>query len=114
MGHVFESLRYRWTLKELKAIALVAALVAALASFALWRILSSGAVANGVVVSTGAVSVGKACGATLQIASVQLSDGRVISASVDFGGPLRPGTQVSVQKQSSVCAAAGYQVVAVH
>jgi ribosomal protein S12 len=68
--------------------------------------------ARGVVVATGAVSVAKTCGATGQVASVRLSDGIVVYAFADAVGPLRPGTQVSLQKQWSRCAPVAYEVVA--
>ena len=106
-----KSLRYRWTSKEAKGIALAVALLAIIAVFAWWRALSSGAMVKGVVVSTGAVSVGRACGATRQLASVQLSDGSVTYAFVDSGGPLAPGTRVSLQRQGLPCDGVMYEVV---
>jgi hypothetical protein len=44
---VFESLRYRCTLKDFKVVALVVAMLTAFAAFELWRSFSSGAVAEG-------------------------------------------------------------------
>ncbi len=108
---MFESLRYRWPSREVKGVALAAALLTAFALFELWRTFSSGAIVQGVVVSTGATSIGRACGGTRQVASVELSDGRIVYASADLYGPLRPGTPVSLQKQLSTCAAT-YEVVA--
>jgi len=109
---VFESLRYRWTSKEVKGVAFAVVLLAAPASWALWRTLSSGAMVSGIVVSTGAVSVGRVCGGTREVASVRLPDGRVAYAFVDSVGPLLPGTHVSLQKQWSQCNPVTYEVVA--
>jgi hypothetical protein len=112
LGLVFESLRYRWTSKEVKGIALAVVLLAAVASWAFWRTLTSGAMVSGIVVSTGAVSVGRVCGGTREVASVRLPDGRVVYASVDSGRPLLQGTHVSLQKQGSQCNPVTYEVVA--
>jgi len=109
---LFESLRYRWTLNGAKGIALAVALLTAFASFELWRLSSSRAIVGGVVISTGAVSIGKGCGGTRQLASVQLADGRMVYASADAVRPLAPGTRVSLQKQWWPCDSGAYEVVA--
>jgi hypothetical protein len=111
---MLESMRYRWTPKDAKGIALAAALLAAFASYGLWRIFSSGATVRGVVISTGPVGVSKACGANRQVASVQLSDGSVVYASADFVSPLLPGAQVSLQKVWSQCDPVTYVVLALN
>ena len=113
MGDVFESLRYRVTSKELAGIAVAAVILSAFAAFETWRIVLSPAIVRGTVVSTGPVSFSGACGATREVATVQLSDGRVVYALVDSSPEVSPGVQVSLQKQGFACGPVYYEVISV-
>ena len=111
---MFESLRYRWTSKQVAVAAIVTLLLVLFA--VLFSIqagaLSSGRVTRGVVLSAGAISVAGVCGGTREVASVQLSKGRVVEALVISVGPLQPGTPVTLRQQSSSCNPTAYEIVA--
>jgi len=109
---MLETLRYRWTSKEIKGAALGVLLLAAFVLLTASGFWSSRGATQGVVLSTGPASVASACGGTRELASVQLSSGRIVYAFVASGGPLHHGTPVTVRKQWSPCNTAAYEAVA--
>ena len=91
-----------------------AAIIVVLA--ALWGlfssgILSSGKIVKGVVLSAGPYSTSGVCGATQQIASVRLSDGRVVQALVLQDDHIQPGTPVTLREESLSCNPTAYEIV---
>jgi hypothetical protein len=107
---VFEELRYGGGFKQIVAGVLIFAL-AAYWAFASSGVFSSGQTAKGVVLSAGPVTVAKVCGANQQVASVQLSKGRVVQALVPSSRQLQPGTLVTVRQQSFTCNPTHYEIV---
>ena len=110
---MFESLRNRWPPHQLAIAGLCAVVVIAMLlgeAANMW--FSSEQVAHGVVVSVGSVGLAGACGGTHAVASVRLSNGRVINAVVVAGGPVSQGAQVTVRQHSFLCNPAAYEVVA--
>jgi hypothetical protein len=66
---------------------------------------------DGVVQTSGAINRGKYGGGTQEIASVRLSDGRRVLASVASGGPLAPGDRVRLMEQRQTIGAPAFVIV---
>ena len=103
-------------LKNIDGLKSGAVAILTIVAAAFWALHSSGIFFSGqsaraVVLSSGPVNVGRACGATEQVAAVRLPDGGIVEALVPSSRPLQPGTLVTVRHQSYTCNPASYEIV---
>jgi hypothetical protein len=68
--------------------------------------------ANGIIESVGSASYGRVHGGTQAAASVRLTDGTVVVASIVSGGPYASGDSIRLLKERRWLGGAVYQVVA--
>ena len=108
---MFESLRARWTPKQVLSSLLVLLLVVAFLFFAYGNARSPGQNVPGVVLSSGATSFSGVGRGTREVALVQLSSGRTVSALVISGGPLSRGTRVTLLERSRLWGGQAYEVI---
>lgn len=66
---------------------------------------------DGVVESSGVISVAKIKGGTQRAASVRLANGALISAAVQIDDPLRAGDHVHLLHQRSIVGTSSYALV---
>ena len=107
---MFNEMRY-WSPKETARIVAAVALLIAVAVLWLNPAEPSGRQVGGIVLSSGAIARGKTQGGTREAASIQLPDGRIVSAMVLSGGPLSSGTHVTLSERSRLIGGPIYEVV---
>jgi hypothetical protein len=110
---MFDDLRTRWSRKQIIGVATAALLLLLfLGAKLLFEFTASpDKETSGVVLSLSATELARAHGATHAVASVQLTSGQVISASVLSGGVPSPGSHVKILVHTTFSGVRRYDLI---